>query len=113
MSIAALKPAVRLTKTILSDIVPAKLGMRGQPAFSDWRFRLSNAGGHWAAGAISSSQWLASQRKFLSLSSLENSSSKGRDRNVQNVQGVADIKALYRSSGTRYSADEEPVKKKS
>jgi len=48
----------RLTRN-LSDIVPSKLGMRGQPAFSDWRFRLSNAGGLWAVGAISSSQWLA------------------------------------------------------
>jgi len=27
-------------------------------------------------------------------------------------RGLADIKALYRSSGTRYGADEEPVKKK-
>jgi len=26
--------------------------------------------------------------------------------------GIADRKALYRSSGTRYNADEEPIKKK-
>ena len=49
-----------------ADIVPCKLGMRGQPAFSDGRFRLSNAVGHRVVGVILTSRPPTLKRSFLS-----------------------------------------------
>lgn len=45
----------------LSD---TKTGGWGQPAFSDSRWRLSNAGQHRAVGPILSSRWLTPQKEF-------------------------------------------------